>query len=160
VTNHHHYLFWEAMKKDIGFFGFCVPVVALAFSLAVWARGQQDEVDSIVPVVVVLPLSKVHEMQQFTRSQYEVKIREPFTEEDVAAMVRLAWRESRFDPEAQNPRTTAFGMYQFLDSTWHYYGVEKTSDPFWQTVAAIDYIIDRYGAPVKALAFHRQNRWY
>ena len=30
----------------------------------------------------------------------------------------LAWCESRHDPEAQNRRSTASGLYQFLDSTW------------------------------------------
>ena len=27
-------------------------------------------------------------------------------------------RESRFDPQAENPTSTASGLYQFLDGTW------------------------------------------
>lgn len=72
----------------------------------------------------------------------------------IEAMVRLCWRESRYNPQLQNPRSTAFGMYQFLNSTWKYTGIEKTSDPLLQTVAAVRYIEDRYGTPKDALAFH------
>ena len=47
-------------------------------------------------------------------------------------------------------------LYQFLASTWPDYGVETTSDPLLQTVAAVRYIEDRYGTPAEALAFHRE----
>ena len=30
----------------------------------------------------------------------------------------IVWRESRFDPHAENPTSTASGLYQFIDSTW------------------------------------------
>lgn len=30
----------------------------------------------------------------------------------------VIWRESNFDPSAKNPRSTASGLAQFLDSTW------------------------------------------
>ena len=32
--------------------------------------------------------------------------------------VRVAWCESRWNPRARNPRSTAAGLMQFLDSTW------------------------------------------
>jgi hypothetical protein len=75
-------------------------------------------------------------------------------QKEVDAMVRLCWRESRYNPLLQNPRSTAFGLWQFLDSTWKYYGIEKTTDPLLQTIAAVRYIEDRYGTPRKALEFH------
>jgi hypothetical protein len=75
-------------------------------------------------------------------------------EKDVEAMMRLCWRESRYNPHLQNPRSTAFGLWQFLDSTWDNYGIEKTTDPLLQTVAAVRYIKSRYGTPQRALAFH------
>jgi hypothetical protein len=73
---------------------------------------------------------------------------------EVTAMTRICWRESRYNPQLQNPTSTAFGLYQFLDSTWKYYGITKTTDPLLQTIAACRYIEDRYGTPRKALAFH------
>jgi hypothetical protein len=75
-------------------------------------------------------------------------------DKQVEAMARLCWRESRYNPLLQNPRSTAFGLWQFLDSTWKYYGIEKTSDPLLQTIAAVRYIEDRYKTPKKALEFH------
>ncbi len=72
----------------------------------------------------------------------------------VEAMARLCWRESRYNPLLDNPRSTAFGLWQFLDSTWKYYGIDKTSDPLLQTIAAIRYIEDRYKTPKRALDFH------
>ncbi len=73
--------------------------------------------------------------------------------QDVESALELCWLESRFTPTDQNPESSAFGLYQFLDSTWQYYGVDKTSDPYMQTVAFVRYASDRYGTPTKALAF-------
>ncbi|MCH8979532.1 MAG: transglycosylase SLT domain-containing protein [Armatimonadetes bacterium] len=77
-------------------------------------------------------------------------------EEQIEAMVRICWRESRYNPIDQNRESTAYGLYQFLNSTWPDYGFEKTSDPLFQTVAAVRYIEHRYGTPTEALAFHRE----
>ncbi|WP_348240207.1 transglycosylase SLT domain-containing protein, partial [Salmonella enterica] len=44
----------------------------------------------------------------------------------------LAWligKESSWNPKAQNPKSTAYGLFQFLDSTWASVGGRKTSDP-------------------------------
>lgn len=38
--------------------------------------------------------------------------------------LRIAWCESRFDPRASNSRSTAKGVYQFLDGTWEWIGAE------------------------------------
>ena len=75
-------------------------------------------------------------------------------EKQADAMLRLCWRESRYNPMLQNPRSTAFGLYQFLDSTWRGTGVSKTTDPLLQTIAAVRYIKNRYGTPRRALEFH------
>ena len=65
-----------------------------------------------------------------------------------------------FDNLSQNPTSTAYGMFQFLDSTWARYGAAKTSDPIQQTEAGIRYIKARYGTPTEALRFHKANNWY
>ena len=75
-------------------------------------------------------------------------------EEQIKAMAKICWRESRYNPNNQHPVSSAFGLYQFLDSTWQYYGIEKTTDPLLQTIAAVRYIEDRYETPEKALEFH------
>lgn len=50
--------------------------------------------------------------------------------------VRIARCESGFDPLAKNRSSTAFGVFQFLNSTWGGTGIAKTSDPRLQIEAA------------------------
>lgn len=76
------------------------------------------------------------------------------------ATYRLLMKESGFRNTAQNPTSTAYGMFQFLDSTWGGYGIPKTSDPRLQTIAGGRYIRSRYGNPSSALAFHNAHNWY
>lgn len=76
-----------------------------------------------------------------------------------SALSKLIAKESSWNPNAQNPSSTAYGLFQFLNSTWGSYGA-KTSDPAGQARAGLKYIQDRYGDPKKALAFHKKNNWY
>lgn len=76
------------------------------------------------------------------------------------ALVALINKESGFNNVAQNPTSTAYGMFQFLNGTWAGYGVGKTSDPHLQSVAGLRYIASRYGSPSAALAFHNAHNYY
>ena len=73
-----------------------------------------------------------------------------FGEEHWPALANLIQRESSWNPTAQNPTSTAFGLFQFLDSTWGGTGIPKTSDPGLQTEAGLRYIQARYGDPTRA----------
>lgn len=77
-----------------------------------------------------------------------------------AALDRLIAKESSWNPNAQNPTSTAYGLFQFLNGTWGSTGVAKTSDPGRQAEAGLRYIQSRYGNPVAALDFHNRNNWY
>lgn len=72
----------------------------------------------------------------------------------------LIRRESSWNPRAQNPISTAYGLYQFLDSTWATVGGHKTSNPGLQAEFGNRYIRQRYGNPAAAVAFHDRNNWY
>ena len=72
---------------------------------------------------------------------------------------KLVMKESGWKNTAQNPTSTAYGIGQFLDSTWKGYG-PKTSDPRLQIQYMLQYIKNRYGDPSKALQFHLKNNWY
>ena len=72
----------------------------------------------------------------------------------------LVRRESSWNPTAQNPTSTAYGLGQFLDSTWATVGGRKTSDPRLQLQYMMRYIAQRYGDPSAALGFHNRNNWY
>jgi hypothetical protein len=77
-----------------------------------------------------------------------------------AALDWLIQHESSWNPTAQNPHSTAFGLYQFLDSTWGGTGIGKTHDPRLQAIAGSRYIQSRYGSPIGAQAFWRGHKWY
>lgn len=72
------------------------------------------------------------------------------------ALIQLVRAESGFRPGANNPRSTAFGMFQFLDTTWSRYLPEVpygSRDPYWQAVGGFRYIEQRYGTPERAWQF-------
>lgn len=60
----------------------------------------------------------------------------------------------------RNPRSTAYGLGQFLNSTWKGTGFSKTTDPVTQIRAMYRYCHRRYGSVAKALAFHRRRGFY
>ena len=76
------------------------------------------------------------------------------------ATIQLLMQESGFNNTAQNPTSTAYGMFQFLNSTWPGYGVAKTSDPTQQAVAGGRYIKARYGDPIGAENHERAYHWF
>jgi acyl-CoA synthetase (AMP-forming)/AMP-acid ligase II len=69
-------------------------------------------------------------------------------------------RESGWNPDAQNPTSTAYGIPQFLDSTWAGTGIAKTSDGYRQIDAGLIYIEQRYGSPCAAWSHSQANNWY
>lgn len=76
-----------------------------------------------------------------------------------APLVKLWNQESGWNPAAQNPTSTAYGIAQFLDSTWGPYGA-KTPDASLQIKYGLEYIRDRYGSPAGAWAHEQANNWY
>ncbi len=70
--------------------------------------------------------------------------------------------ESGWFATAQNKVTSAFGIAQFLDSTWLGTGFKKSSDPEIQIKAGLVYIKNRYQTPCKALQFQVSHvpNWY
>lgn len=79
--------------------------------------------------------------------------------DEFAAWDAVINAESGWNPNAQNPTSTAYGLGQFLNSTWKGYG-PKTSDPATQLAYMARYIKNRYGSPSKALIFHNSHNWY
>jgi hypothetical protein len=69
-------------------------------------------------------------------------------------------KESGWNPNAQNPSSSAYGIPQFLDSTWASTGIAKTSDGYRQIDAGLIYIDSRYGSPCGAWAHSQSTGWY
>ena len=59
---------------------------------------------------------------------------------------KLWYLESKWNPLADNKRSSAYGIPQLLKL--------KTNDPYKQIDAGLKYIAHRYGTPCKALAHH------
>jgi hypothetical protein len=78
--------------------------------------------------------------------------------------LRLFNGESGWNAEAQNPSSTAFGVGQFLDTTWETVGETKSSDPVVQARATGKYLAQRqdYGNPSAAWSLwqSRNPHWY
>ncbi|MGY1616171.1 transglycosylase SLT domain-containing protein [Geodermatophilus sp. SYSU D00691] len=79
---------------------------------------------------------------------------------EFSCLEKLWGRESGWNPNAQNPTSTAYGIPQFLDSTWASTGIAKTSDPYRQIDAGLIYINERYGSPCGAWAHSQSTGWY
>ncbi|WP_158442569.1 transglycosylase SLT domain-containing protein [Paenibacillus sabinae] len=76
--------------------------------------------------------------------------------------LELVARESSFNANAKNSKSSAAGLFQFLDMTRANYGGNKVdwSDPYQQAVAGLKYIKDRYSNPIKALQYWDKNGHY
>jgi len=77
-----------------------------------------------------------------------------------AAWYALGQRESGWRNTAQNPTSTAYGIAQFLDSTWATVGLRKTSDAATQILGMERYIKGRYGDPIGAWGHETRYGWY
>lgn len=78
------------------------------------------------------------------------------------ALYNLVMGESGWRPTAQNPTSSAYGLFQFLDSTWASVGFRKTSDVQTQIAAGLAYIKRVYGSPLAAYSawLSRSPHWY
>jgi len=67
--------------------------------------------------------------------------------------LELLWnRESRWDPRADNPKSSAYGIPQLLKM--------KELDPFKQIDLGLKYISKRHSNPCKALDYHNRKGHY
>lgn len=81
--------------------------------------------------------------------------------------LRNIWKkESHFNPKAKNMSSGAYGIAQFMPSTWGNYKVEKTAEARLQIKYGLRYILKRYGSAAdpngacNAWAFWQKNNWY
>ncbi|MFE3795608.1 lytic transglycosylase domain-containing protein [Nocardia tengchongensis] len=79
------------------------------------------------------------------------------------ALDQLIAHESSWNPDASaEPASDAYGLYQFLSTTWATAHGSKTSDPKLQAVYGNNYIKQRYGDPMSAWSFWNSHtpHWY
>jgi hypothetical protein len=76
------------------------------------------------------------------------------------ALNNVVMKESGWNNLAQNPSSTAYGIGQFLDTTWATVGYTKTSNPATQISAMLADIKQRYGSPEGAWAMEESAGYY
>ena len=56
--------------------------------------------------------------------------------------LELGWIESQYVPTAENPISSAKGLFQFIDSTWKHYCRGDRIDPYDNTRCAMERLAD------------------
>ena len=81
--------------------------------------------------------------------------------------LRNIWqKESHFNPKAKNISSGAYGIAQFLPTTWGNYKVQKTAEAHLQIKYGLRYILKRYGdendpnGACNAWKFWQRKGWY
>lgn len=85
-----------------------------------------------------------------------------FPASEFGAVDSIVSRESSWNPGATNPKSGAYGLFQFLGHQGDKYGAMGgySADPAQQANAGMAYIKDRYGSPSNAKAFWDAHGWY
>lgn len=73
-------------------------------------------------------------------------------DKEYRCLKKLWDRESRWDPTADNPKSSAYGIPQLLRL--------KETNPFKQIDRGLSYIKHRHGTPCKAYAYHLKKGHY
>jgi len=92
--------------------------------------------------------------RDMSRSYVRIKVKdEGWTDNEWVCLDELIFRESSWDKDAANPRSSAYGLFQMLKT--------KPETPLRkQTERGIKYIKHRYDTPCKALSFHDRRGYY
>ena len=130
-------------------------IVGVGFALMIPVDEPLEE-NKIVKGYVSSPVKNLHReplsARGYARSMVSAK--------EYEALEELIMLESSWNPEAQNKKSTAYGLGQFIDQTWDEVGIEKSADYRIQLIASHKYVMDRYGSWVKALEFRKANGYY
>lgn len=140
-----------------------VLVLLGIFLMFIPSNRQEEEVvakaaEEYIPISTATGMDEYYvnknRTQEATRSARDYA-RSKVSDKEFYYLDQLVYLESKWDNEAQNPYSTAYGIGQFLDQTWETVGYEKTDDPYKQVDAMIDYVYKRYGSFETAL-----SAWY
>lgn len=86
--------------------------------------------------------------------------KELLTKEQYSCLTKLIGKESAWNPNAENPISTASGIGQMLNSTYAGLGMKKTKTGVSQLVATLAYISRRHVHPCNAWDHFKNKGWY
>jgi len=81
-------------------------------------------------------------------------------DQEFICLNKLWMQESRWNSNALNRSSGAYGIAQFMPTTWGNYNVKKTKDPIKQVRYGLRYIKMRYGSPCRAWRHEQRYGWY
>jgi len=131
-------------------------IVGVGFALMIPVDEPLEDNDNAHNGYVSSPVKYQHREPTSARSY----ARSMVSAKEYEALEELIMLESSWNPNAQNKKSTAYGLGQFIDQTWDLVGIEKSADYRIQLIASHKYVMDRYGSWVKALEFRKANGYY
>jgi len=129
-------------------------------NIARFEASRVIEIDYMTAITTIAEPTKAEAEQNEKKSIVFSIAKNYFEEGEIKALDELIMRESTWSTNAQNTKSTAYGLFQFLDGTWDDVGCVKSSDIYNQTYCGMKYIQQRYGTPTEALRFHKANGHY
>lgn len=88
--------------------------------------------------------------------------KEILTTKSYKCLKKIIYKESRGNPSAENPDSSARGIGQLLTGTYRNLGMKHSNNEGAQLVAMLGYIGRKYGSggPCAALKFHSRHNYY
>lgn len=86
--------------------------------------------------------------------------RELLEKNQYLCLTKLIGKESAWNPKAENPKSTASGLGQLLDSTASSLGMKKSDSAVSQLVATLSYISRRHVTPCNAWKHFQKKGYY
>jgi len=129
-------------------------IIGIGFALML-PLDEKLDIDNAQQTITPAPIRKPDfpvSARSYARSMVSV--------EEYVALHELIMRESSWNPDARNRKSTAYGLGQLIDQTWKDLDIEKSDDFRIQLIAAHKYVMQRYGSWQKALEFHKRNGYY
>jgi hypothetical protein len=89
-------------------------------------------------------------------------VNELMNQRQASCLMWIFTKESHTNPKAKNASSSAKGIGQLLESTYHNIGLKHSADPLAQVVASIAYISRHYGSDgaCAAKAFWQKHNYY
>ena len=117
----------------------------------------------IVPAqAAVAPIHRQSHLLMLPKTFAKIQVAKQWSSPAEFGCLSAMWeRESHWNPLAHNKSSGAFGIAQFLPTTWGNYKLPfKPKDPKVQIKAGLRYITVRYGSPCKAWRFWQKHYYY
>lgn len=106
----------------------------------------------VIGISLFLPVEQVSNAQNLPTINPKTYAKWQMSSSEFKCLNKLWSKESRWNHEADNPDSTAYGIPQLLKMT--------ETDPLKQVDLGIKYIRHRYDNACNAWSFHRKRNWY